>query len=113
MKPHQWLRGTSVTDSRLQVTNIMDSTNDDDEPGAKCLCYLKLTSDQLSQLIVACSSQLASQGGNPSLVLHHPSTTPAYIANANYEEICCRPIKPIYKGTKDDLMPFLLLIDIC
>ncbi len=40
------------------------------------------------------------------------STTPAYVTNANYEEISCKAIKLPYDGTEDDLMPFLLRLDI-
>jgi hypothetical protein len=36
----------------LRVTTNMSSTNDNAAPNAKCPHYLKITSDQLSQLII-------------------------------------------------------------
>ncbi len=36
----------------------------------------------------------------------------AYFHNAKYIDISCHGIKPLYNGTKEDLMPFLLCLDI-
>jgi hypothetical protein len=40
------------------------------------------------------------------------TNAPAYVTNAKYEEFCCKAIKPSYDGTEEDLMPFLLRLDI-
>lgn len=37
---------------------------------------------------------------------------PEYYNNAKYEEIICRPIKPLYDGSPDQLVPFLNRLDI-
>jgi hypothetical protein len=50
--------------------------------------------------------------GSPTSTLTQSSINPAYFNNAKYEDICCKPIKPSYDGTKSDLMPFLLRLDI-
>jgi hypothetical protein len=107
-------RGSKVTDSILQVTNHIDNDNDndDDEPTAKRGRYLKFTTEQLSQLIVACSSkvnqQLLSPTSSPMSVISNQSTAPAFVTNAKYEDICCWHIKPLYNRTEKDLMPFLI-----
>jgi len=94
----------------------MTEANDDDEPVPKHSRYLRFTPEQLSQLIVACSTpgngtQHASLGSPTSTAVIAPSA-PAYVTNAKYEEISCKPIKPSYDGTEADLMPFLLRLDI-
>jgi len=40
------------------------------------------------------------------------TNAPVYVTNAKYEEICCKAIKPSYDGTEEDLMPFLLRLNI-
>jgi hypothetical protein len=110
------LRGESVMDSIRRITQFLDSTNDEDEPTTKSPRYLKFTPEQLSQLIVACSTPgVAGSINHVSSRTSTATTTtnaPAYITNAKYEEICCKGIKPPYNGTEDDLMPFLLRLDI-
>jgi hypothetical protein len=41
--------------------DLMEGTNDSDDPAAKHTQYLKITPEQLSQLITACSSQVEQQ----------------------------------------------------
>jgi len=41
-----------------------------------------------------------------------PSSIPDYFNNAKYEDIVCRPLKPLYDGTPDSLVPFLNRLDI-
>jgi len=103
-------------DSIRHITQQMTEVNGEDEPVSKRCRYLKFTPEQLSQLIVACSTP-----GNrtPRISLGSPSSTaviassaPAYGTNAKYEEISCKPINPSYDGTEADLMPFLLRLDI-
>ncbi len=77
--------------------------------------YLKLTTDQLTQLLMACSTPAApvtTPDNSPTSVVLVSSKLPAFINNAKYEAICCRPIVPLYDGTEADLMPFLLHLDI-
>jgi hypothetical protein len=45
-------------------------------------------------------------------VISTHTNAPANITNANYEEIYCCAIKPMYTGTEDNVMPFLLCFDI-
>jgi hypothetical protein len=109
-------RGSAVTDAIRAFTDSFGVSNDDEKPNAKRPRYLKFTPDQLSQLIIACSTP-----GGITSTLHQasPSTTalslqsaPAYVTSAKYEEISCKPIKPTYEGNEADLMPFLLRVDI-
>jgi hypothetical protein len=110
------LRGVSVTDTIRTMTGALDDTNDGDEPSAKRPKYLKLTPDQLPQLIVACSTPTSStrvrSEGSPTSVASTSSMTPAYVSNAKYEAICCHLLTPLYDGTEENLMPFLLHLDI-
>jgi len=103
-------------DSIRHITQQMTEVNGEDEPVSKRCRYLKFTPEQLSQLIVDCSTP-----GNrtPRISLGSPTSTaviassaPAYGTNAKYEEISCKPINPSYDGTEADLMPFLLRLDI-
>ncbi len=48
------LRGQQVTDAISAVLHT--ATNDTDEPEAKRGKYIKLTPDQLSQILTSCSS---------------------------------------------------------
>jgi hypothetical protein len=110
-------RGTAVTQAIMNFAAGIDANNDDDEPNAKRSRYLKFTPEQLSQLIIACStpgnivpSNTPSTPYTSTTVT--PSPAPAYVANAKYEEISCKPIRPPYEGTEADLMSFLLRLDI-
>jgi hypothetical protein len=96
-------RGQDVTDSIRHITQRITEVNDEDEPVSKRSRYLKFTPEQLSQLIVACSTP-----GNrtPCISLGSPTSTaviassaPAYGTNAKYEEISYKPINPSYDGT--------------
>jgi len=53
--------GTAITDSIRSIMDLMEGTNDSDDPAAKHTQYLKITPEQLSQLITACSSQVEQQ----------------------------------------------------
>jgi hypothetical protein len=109
-------RGDVVTNALRQMS-AFDQTNDNREILPRRSKYLKFTPDQLSQFITACSGQLIQQTPTsvvqPTVVGTSSATTnPAYFNNAKYEDICCRPIKPLYDGSEADLMPFLLGLDI-
>jgi hypothetical protein len=108
--------GAAVTRHIQEITPLYDDPNDDDGPSTKCQRYLKITPEHLSQIISACTSQVISPStllhGSPSSVSTHTTSTPAYFHNAKYEDISCRGIKLIYNGSEDDLMPFLLRLDI-
>jgi hypothetical protein len=109
-------RGALVTAAISQATRALDTTNDDDELSAERPKYLKLTSDQLSQLLTACSTPTSIRSptadDSPVSITSLFSKHPAYVNNAKYEAICCRPITPTYDGTEADLVPFLLRLDI-
>jgi hypothetical protein len=69
-----------------------------------------------SKLLQACTSKgqvLARTNGSPVSTATVAPYVPDYLNNAKFEGISCKPIKPIYNGTKVDLMPFLLCLDIC
>jgi hypothetical protein len=110
------LRGQQVTNAILSALNSDSHPNDDDdEPNAKQPKYIRLTPDQLSSIVTACSSNIMrsfTPTGVSSPHAFHPSNTvPAYYNNAKYEEICCRAIKSLYDGSEEELMPFLTRID--
>ncbi len=110
------LRGYQVTDTIRQITHMMDRPNDDDEPTTKRPRYLKFTPEELSQLIVVCSTPgmipTTQTAASPMSVTASATNTPAHVTNAKYEEICCKAVKPSYDSTEEDLMPFLLRLDI-
>ena len=111
-------RGQFVTDSIRQLTqNITDTNDGEEEPTPKRSRYLKFTPEQLSQLIVACSTPGATpttiNQSSPTSAITSTVPAPSYVANAKYEEIFCKAIKPTYDGTAAELMPFLLHLDIC
>jgi hypothetical protein len=45
-------------------------------------------------------------------VVPPPTSTPDYFTSAKYEDLTCRPIKPLYGRTSDNLVPFLNRLDI-
>jgi hypothetical protein len=49
---------------------------------------------------------------SPSSGTPSPTSIPDYLSNAKYEDIACRPIKPLYDCTEDNLVPFLNRLDI-
>jgi hypothetical protein len=109
-------QGSSVTQAIMNYPNSIDTSNDREEPNVKQTRRLKFTPEQLSQLIMACSTPVGqmsvpTQASLTSIAIA-PSTAPVYVTNAKYEEICCKPIKPLYEGTEEDLIPFLLHLDI-
>jgi len=110
-------RGQFVTDSiRQLMQNITDTNDGEEEPTPKRSRYLKFTPEQLSQLIVACSTPGATpttiNQSSPTSAITSTVPAPSYVANAKYEEICCKATKPTYDGTEVELMPFLLCLDI-
>ncbi len=97
-------RGQFVTDSIHQLTeNITDTNDGEEEPTPKRSRYLKFTPEQLSQLIVACSTPGATpttiNQSSPTSAITSTVPAPSYVANAKYEEIFCKAIKPTYDGT--------------
>jgi hypothetical protein len=72
-----------------------------------------LTPDQLSSIAISCSSNIMHSFTPTGVSSHHvitPSTiAPAYYNNAKYEEKCCQDIKLPDDGSKEELMPFLIL----
>jgi hypothetical protein len=96
-------------------------TNDvPDEPASKKGKYIKLSYDHFERLMNTCTDQQALISrfiDSPDSTLFHgpngpPSSRPAYYANAKFEEIACRAIKPTYDGGEDHLIPFLSRLDI-
>jgi hypothetical protein len=55
--------------------------------------------------------QNASQSAMVAKIIT-PAKAPDYYNNARYEDIICKPIKPVYDGTADQLVPFLNRLDI-
>jgi hypothetical protein len=100
------------------LREAQDSTNDDDR-STKRAKYIKLTPDQFNRLLDTCSKQQAridqlstSIQGSSYSTQTRSSNTPSYYANAKYEEISCKPIKPLYNGSEDSLVPFLTKLDL-
>jgi hypothetical protein len=83
-------RGTSVTDAIRHVTRALESTNDTDDQSIKHPRYLKLTTDQLTQLLTAFSTPPApvtTPDNSPTSVVLVSSKLLAYVNNAKYEAI--------------------------
>jgi hypothetical protein len=111
------LQGSTITDYISSITgnNVGLSQEDDINANATRAKYLKFTSAQLSQLIQACSTPIPIASDvhhSPTMIVTQSSNNPAYFNNAKYEDICCKPIKPLYDGSESNLMPFLLRLDI-
>jgi hypothetical protein len=90
-------QGSSVTRA---ISDFLSMTNDEEEPNAKWGRYLKFTPEQLSRLITACTTPArplsSTDQASPTSVIAASNMAPAYMTNAEYEEIRCKPIKPIY-----------------
>ena len=92
------------------LRDAQSSTNDD-EQSPKWPKYIQLTPDQFNHLLDMCPKQqnLIDPLSTPSSLtpsqLYHINSTPtlAYCANAKYEEILCKPIKPPYVGSVNSL----------
>ena len=100
------LRGSQVTEELLRITTDRSGSNDEESPNPKRPRYFKITPDQLSQILVACSVTLQSQGGSPTGILPQASAAPSYVTNAKYKDISCCPIKPIYEGNCRTIFDF-------
>jgi hypothetical protein len=55
-------------------------------------------------------NQRAGASQAPTIPTTTPSSSsnPDYFSNPKYEEIICQPIKPLYDGMPDNLIPFFL-----
>lgn len=91
----------------------------DDEHSAKWIKYIKLTSEQFSHILDTCSKQqvhidrISESLRSPSNFMQvGTSSTLAYFANAKYEEIFSKPIKPPFDGSEDSIIPFLTRLDL-
>jgi hypothetical protein len=101
-----WLRSTTA------------GTNDDSESPAsrRPPTYIQLTTDQFEALI---HNRSPPSSSDPPLTTPGPTPPsktstrqPSYYNNAKYEDIACKPIKPLYDGSEEQLIPFLTLLDI-
>jgi hypothetical protein len=57
-------------------------------------------------------NQSASPSNHPSHASSNLTGMPEYYNNAKYEDVIFRPIKPIYDGSPEQLVPFLNRLDI-
>jgi hypothetical protein len=103
----------------------------DDESGSKKCKFVHLSTDQFTMPMQCFTQQqkdistLLQQHNTTSSTRSTPSSTDDsanqvpkqnkpndHYNNAKYEDIICRPIKPAYDGTADQLVPFLNRLDI-
>jgi hypothetical protein len=112
METPEGINGKSIVDSIRDILGQDENTNDNAKRRSKRPKYLKFTVDRLSQLIVTCSPAPLTTtpfvSRSPTSTSGTTPITPTYVVKAKYEEISCKPIKPLYDGMEDDLMPFLL-----
>jgi hypothetical protein len=58
------------------------------------------------------SSSTTFTSNSPRCQLPITTPTPEYYTNAKYEDLACKPIKPLYDGSPKQLVPFLYRLDI-
>jgi hypothetical protein len=58
------------------------------------------------------NSSPKSASSSPRRQLPAITPTPEYYTNAKYEDLACKPIKPLYDGSPEQLVPFLNRLDI-
>jgi hypothetical protein len=90
------LRGRQVTDAILNALNPPEHTNDEEDAhSAKRIKYIKLTTDQLSDIINTCSSHIfqafTPTGRSPTSTTSSTITTPAYYNKLNMKRSVARP----------------------
>jgi hypothetical protein len=76
--------------------------------------YIQLNSAQFEALLHNRSHSTNETSFTPHSTPSPPNIIrpPSYYNNAKYEDIACKPIKPLYDGSEDQLIPFLTLLDI-
>jgi hypothetical protein len=116
------MNASPVNPSISQILEQLQSgsTNDSSTPQPKWTKSIVLPHAQFSQLLQTFSNQqdtialLSTQSPRSTITESraHAMTTPAYYANAKYEEISCKAITPNYDGTEENLIPFLTRLDL-
>jgi hypothetical protein len=108
----------NITDILQEKNNTLQAPQATPNPSS-----VTINSDTLSNLLLAVQRQQDTISKlTPALVNSSSSSMPTtqrhtqalseYYNNAKYEEIICKPIKPIYDGSAEQLVPFLNCLDI-
>jgi hypothetical protein len=108
----------SLRNPRIKITlgEMQDTNANATGPQSKKQRFVSLTPEQFEKILDTCSAQqtiienLTSR--YPSDAVASSSRPPSYYANAKYEEISCKPLKPIYDGSEEHLISFLTRLDI-
>jgi hypothetical protein len=115
---------TPVQQNNQVVTDLLrqlnaNSTSPTDNNGST---QPSVTDSQLQALLQCCRQQQAmieeltrqqqNSSSNSATNFTAPTKTTDYYNNACYEDIICKPLKPTYDGTADQLVPFLNRLDI-
>jgi hypothetical protein len=114
------LLSPSIAESFSQILHkVINHTNDNDGNPArrgKKPRLIQFTLSQFNELIQKITTITpptnTSPPTTPALAGSIPSQTHAYYNNAKYEEITCKPLKPSYDGSEDNLMTFLTRLDV-
>jgi hypothetical protein len=108
-----------ITDLLNQLGDTLPPTSDDPESSQP-----HLSQDQLSALLqlfrrqqstittLLANATPASPTHSPRPASRVPLKPPEYYTNAKYEDIISKPIKPLYDGSSEHLVPFLNRLDI-
>jgi hypothetical protein len=62
---------------------------------------------QQQAMIAELTQQRSASSSNNVANIITPAKAPDYYNNARYEDIICKPVKPAYDGSADQLVPFL------
>jgi hypothetical protein len=116
METPEGINGKSIVDSICNILGQDEDTNDNAKHRSKHPKYFKFTALFTRSIdyhpIPAPLTTTPFVSRSPTSLIGTTLITPTYMVNAKYKEISCKPIKPLYDGTTDDLMPFLLRLDI-
>jgi hypothetical protein len=72
--------------------------------------YFQQQQTAIQDILGSSSTTFASNSPRRQLPIIMP--TPEYYTNAKYEDLACKPIKPLYDGSPEQLVPFLNRLDI-
>jgi hypothetical protein len=117
--PHTPVQQTNqIINGLLRQLNVNDNTPTE-QGGSPSPAQ---TDSQLQLLLQCCRQQQAmiaeltqqrsASSSTTAANIVTPAKAPDYYNNARYEDIICKPVKPAYDGSADQLVPFLNRLDI-
>jgi hypothetical protein len=110
---------TPFTPQNPTINRLLQQMNQgNNEPSSKHGKYIQMAPEQFHSIMTTGASQQdfitkLLESPHSSIFSHQTNRThPTYYNNAQFDENATRPIKPIYDGLEDQLIPFLACLDI-